>query len=86
VELGGWRFVLRGIFAAGPRFAVIDVVPANGGDVEQYRLSVGDAINGVRLERISGRRITLSDGKRKIQLTLFIDRENDMAYTTDSDE
>lgn len=78
-ELGGWRFVLRGIFDAGPTFAVLDVMQVSGGAVEQHRLSVGENLKGVRLEQISGRNISLSDGEKVIQLALFIDPKDNIA-------
>ena len=73
------NFVLRGVFDAGPTFAVLDVMPISGGVVEQHRLSVGESIKGVRLEQISGRNISLSDGEKVIQLALFIDPKNNIA-------
>ena len=83
VELGGWRFVLRGIFDAGPPFAVFDVTSSSGGDGEQHRLSAGETLNGVRLEEISGHTVRLSDGKKSIRLALFIDPNEKMAPTND---
>lgn len=78
-DIGGWNFVLRGVFDAGPTFAVLDVMPTSGGAVEQHRLSVGEILKGVRLEQISGRNISLSDGEKVIQLLLFIDPKNNIA-------
>lgn len=78
-DLGGWRFVLRGVFDAGPPFAVLDVMSSTGGAIEQHRLSVGDTINGVRVERIEGRKVSLTDGENVIRLALFIDPEDDAA-------
>lgn len=75
--IGGWRFVLRGVFDAGPPFAVLDVMASAGGPIEQHRVSAGDAIKGVRVQRISGRRVSLADGETVIQLALFIDPEDD---------
>ena len=72
-EIGGSQFVLRGVFDAGPPFAVFDVVSGSGGTVEQHRLSVGEEIKGVRVERIAGRSVSLSDGESLVQLALFID-------------
>lgn len=85
-DLGGWRFVLRGVFDAGPAFAVLDVMSSAGGEVEQHRLSVGEAIKGVRVERISGRSVSLSDGEKVIQLALFIDPSDDMIPANEKDE
>jgi hypothetical protein len=78
-NIGGWNFVLRGVFDAGPTFAVLDVMPISGGAVEQHRLAVGESLKGVRLEQISGRNISLSDGEKEIQLALFIDPKNNIA-------
>lgn len=77
-DLGGWRFVLRGIFDAGPPFAVFDVMSIAGSEAEQHRLAVGEAIKGVRVVRISRRSVSLSDGENVIQLALFVDPENDV--------
>jgi hypothetical protein len=85
-DLGGWRFVLRGVFDAGPPFAVLDVMSSSGGEFEQHRLSLGEAIKGVRVERISGRSVSLSDGENVIQLALFIDPSDDMVPTNEKDE
>ena len=85
-ELGGWRFVLRGVFDAGPPFAVFDVMSSNGGDVEQHRLSAGETLNGVRLEEISGRTVSLSDGQKSIRLALFIDLNDGMIPADEQDE
>jgi hypothetical protein len=85
-ELGGWRFVLRGVFDAGPPFAVFDVMSSNGGDVEQHRLSAGETLNGVRLEEISGRTVSLSDGQKRIRLALFIDLNDGMIPANEQDE
>ncbi len=68
--------MLRGIFDAGPRFAVLDVMANAGGEIEQHRVSAGEAINGVRVERISDHGVTLSDSQKTIHLALFIDPEN----------
>lgn len=81
VDIGGWRFVLRGVFDAGPPFAVLDVMPSAGGAVEQYRLAAGEAIKGVRVERIAGRGVSLSDGEKVIQLALFIGPRDDTVAT-----
>ena len=85
-DLGGWRFVLRGVFDAGPPFAVLDVMSSSGGEVEQHRLSAGEVIKGVRVERISGRSVSLSDGEKVIQLALFIDPGDDIVPTNEKDE
>lgn len=85
-ELGGWRFVLRGVFDAGPPFAVFDVMPSNGGDVEQHRLAAGETLKGVRLEEISGRTVSLSDGQTSIRLALFIDLHDGMIPVDEQDE
>ena len=85
-DLGGWRFVLRGVFDAGPAFAVLDVMPSAGGEIEQHRLSAGELIKGVRVERISGRSVSLSDGENLIQLALFIDPGDDIVPTNEKDE
>lgn len=85
-DLAGWRFVLRGVFDAGPPFAVFDVMPSAGGDVEQHRLAAGELIKGVRVERISGRSVSLSDGENVIQLALFIDPSDDMIRIDEEDE
>jgi len=85
-DIGGWRFVLRGVFDAGPPFAVLDVMLSTGGEVEQHRLSAGELIKGVRVERISGRSVSLSDGEKVIQLALFIDPSDDIVPTNEKDE
>lgn len=85
-DIGGWNFVLRGVFDAGPTFAVLDVMQISGSAVEQHRLSVGESLKGVRLEQISGRNISLSDGEKVIQLALFIDPRGDMVSANDKDE
>ncbi len=85
-DLGGWHFVLRGVFDAGPLFAVFDVMPSAGGEIEQHRLSAGELIKGVRVERMSGRSVSLSDGEKVIQLTLFIDPGDDIVPTDEKDE
>ena len=85
-NLGGWRFVLRGVFDAGPAFAVLDVMPSAGGEIEQHRLLAGELIKGVRVERISGRSVSLSDGENLIQLALFIDPGDDIVPTNEKDE
>jgi hypothetical protein len=77
-DIGGWHFVLRGVFDAGPPFAVFDVRSASGGEVEQHRLLAGDVIKGVRVEQITGHSVSLSDGEKVIQLALFIIPEDDM--------
>jgi len=78
-DIGGWRFVLRGVFDAGPPFAVLDVQASAGGTIEQHRLSAGDTIKGVTVERIAGRRVSLSDGENEIELALFIDPGDEIA-------
>ena len=85
-DLGGWRFVLRGVFDAGPLFAVLDVMPSAGGEIEQHRLSAGELIKGVRVERISGRSVSLSDGEKVTELALFIDPSDDIVPTNEKDE
>ncbi len=85
-DLGGWRFVLRGVFDAGPPFAVLDVMPSAGGEIEQHRLSAGELIKGVRVERISGRSVSLSDGEHVTELALFIDPGDDIVRTNEKDE
>lgn len=85
-DIGGWRFVLRGIFDAGPPFAVFDVMSKSGGAVEQHRLSAGEAIKGVRVEQIAGQRVSLSDGEKVIQLVLFIEPGNNLASADEPDE
>ena len=77
-DLGGWHFVLRGVFDAGPPFAVFDVMPSAGGEIEQHRLLAGELIKGVRVERISGRSVSLSDGEKVTELALFINARDDM--------
>jgi len=77
-DLGGWHFVLRGVFDAGPPFAVFDVMPSAGGEIEQHRLSAGEGIKGVRVERISGRSVSLSDGENVTELALFINARDDI--------
>ena len=72
-DIGEWRFVLRGVFDAGPPFAVFDVSSSAGGAIEQHRLEAGEEVKGVRVERIAGRSVSLSDGDNKIHLALFID-------------
>ena len=85
-DLGGWRFVLRGVFDAGPPFAVLDVMPSAGGEIEQHRLSAGEVIKGVRVERISGRSVSLSDGEHVTELALFIDPGDDIVRSNEKDE
>lgn len=80
-EIGGRQFVLRGVFDAGPPFAVFDVASRSGGMVEQHRLSVGEEIEGVRVERIAGRSVSLSDGDSTVQLALFIDPAEKVSAT-----
>lgn len=82
-DIAGWRFVLRGVFDAGPSFAVLDVISSSGGEIEQHRLSTGEAIKGVSVERISGHSVYLSDGKKIIQLALFVEPENNVATAND---
>ena len=85
-DFGGWRFVLRGVFDAGPPFAVLDVMPSAGGEIEQHRLLAGEVIKGVRVERISGRSVSLSDGEHVTELALFIDPGDDIVPTNEKDE
>ncbi len=85
-DLGGWHFVLRGVFDAGPPFAVLDVMSSAGGEIEQHRLSAGEAIKGVRVERISGRSVSLSDGESVTELALFIDPGDDIVPSNEKDE
>ncbi len=82
-DLGGWHFVLRGVFDAGPPFAVLDVMSSAGGEIEQHRLSAGELIKGVRVERISGRSVSLSDGEKVTELVLFIDPSDDIVPTNE---
>ncbi len=77
-NIGGWHFVLRGVFDAGPPFAVFDIRSGDGGEVEQHRLLAGEVIKGVRVDQISGRSVSLSDGEKVIQLALFINPGDDM--------
>lgn len=77
-EIAGWRFILRGVFDAGPPFAVLDIVSKAGGETEQHRLSAGDTAKGVSVERISGHSVYLTDGETMIQLALFVEPEDDM--------
>ena len=85
-DIGGWRFVLRGVFDAGPPFAVFDVMSSANGEVEQYRLSAGEVMKGVRVEQISGRRVRLSDGEQVIHLALFVDPKDDVVPINEKDE
>ncbi len=85
-DFGGWRFVLRGVFDAGPPFAVFDVMPSAGGEIEQHQLLAGELIKGVRVERISGRSVSLSDGEHVTELALFIDPSDDIVPTNEKDE
>ena len=85
-DIGGWRFVLRGVFDAGPPFAVFDVMSNATGEIEQHRLSAGEAINGVRVEQISGRRVRLSDGEQVFHLALFVDPKDDVVPIDEKDE
>ena len=85
-DIGGWHFVLRGVFDAGPPFAVFDVTPSAGGDVEQHRLSAGETIKGVRVARISGRSVSLTDGEKQSELTLFINARDDMIPANEYNE
>ena len=78
-DIGGWHFVLRGVFEAGQPFAVLDIRASAGGAPEQHRVSAGDSIKGVSVERITGHRVSLSDGTDVIELALFIDAEDEMA-------
>ena len=77
-NIGGWHFVLRGVCDAGPPFAVFDLRSGDGGEVEQHRLLAGEVIKGVRVDQISGRSVSLSDGEKVIQLVLFIYPDDDM--------
>lgn len=77
-DVGGWLFVLRGVFDAGPPFAVFDVRPSAGGEVEQHRLSAGETVKGVRVERISGHSVSLTDGQNRTELSLFINARDYM--------
>ncbi|MDH3535784.1 MAG: hypothetical protein OER87_08560 [Gammaproteobacteria bacterium] len=85
-DLGGWRFILRGVFDAGPPFAVFDIVSSAGGAIEQHRLSAGDTIKGVRVQQISGRKVSLKDGDNVVELALFIDPEDDRVSAKEKDE
>lgn len=78
-DIGGWRFILRGVFDAGPPFAVFDVKSSAGGEIEHHRVLAGEVIQGVRVERIAGHSVDLTDGDKMIHLALFIDPEDNMA-------
>jgi hypothetical protein len=78
-DIGGWRFILLGVFDAGPPFAVFDVRSSAGGEIEHHQVSAGEVIQGVRVERIAGHSVDLSDGDKMIHLALFIDPEDNMA-------
>jgi hypothetical protein len=78
-DIGGWRFILLGVFDAGPPFAVFDIKSSASGEIEQHRVSAGEAIQGVRIERIAGHSVDLLDGDKMIHLALFIDPEDNMA-------
>lgn len=73
-KLGGRLYVLRGIFETegGPPFAVLEVTPESGGQVERHDVLAGDDIGGVHVDLIDGRRIVLSKEGELIQLTLFL--------------
>lgn len=77
-DLGGWRFVLRGVFEAGPPFAVLEVMPLAGGEVERHQVSEGQVVNGIRVDSVSGRSVSLSHGEDVIDLALFTDQRNAM--------
>ena len=83
VDLAGWRFILRGVFDAGPEFAVLDVMSTSGGETEQHRLLAGDEIKGVSVERISGRSVYLSDGDTIKRLALFVEPEINVTPAND---
>ena len=83
VDIAGWRFILRGVFDAGPEFAVLDVMSTSGGETEQHRLLAGDEIKGVSVERISGRSVYLSDGEIIKRLALFVEPEINVTPAND---
>ena len=82
-EIAGWRFKLRGVFDAGPSFAVLDVMSSSGGEVEQHRLFAGDAVKGVVVDRISGHSVSLSDGETIMRLELFVEPKNNATSAND---
>jgi hypothetical protein len=87
-KLGGWVFVLRGVFDvdAGPPFAVLEVAPETGGAAERHEVIAGNDIKGVRVERIAGRRVSLSDGDESIRLALFLDPDNETDAANESND
>ena len=84
-NIAGWRFTLRGVFDAGPVFAVLDVVSTSGGEIEQHRLSTGDTVKGVSVERRSGHSVFLTDGETMLQLALFVEPEDVVTPTNEQD-
>lgn len=71
-ELGGWRFLLRGVFDSGEPFAVFEVTPQAGGATERVMMSAGNTIHGIRLDSVGGRQAVLTDGQTTIRLALFL--------------
>jgi hypothetical protein len=83
-DIDGWRFILLGVFDAGPPFAVLDVMSLADREVEQVRVSAGEEIKGVRVERISGHTVDLLNEEKVIHLALFIDAKDNTAPTDES--
>jgi hypothetical protein len=71
-ELGGLRFLLRGVFDSGEPFAVFEVTPRAGGATERVMMSAGNTIQGIRLDSVGGRQAVLTDGQNTIRLALFL--------------
>ena len=78
-ELGGYVFLLRGIFDqdSGLPFAVMEVTPKTGGSTERREVVAGDSIHDVRVDRVAGRRVSLSTGNTAIELALFLAPEKE---------
>ena len=78
-ELGGYVFLLRGIFDqdSGSPFAVMEVTPEAGGSTERREVVAGDSIHDVRVDRVAGRRVSLSTGDTAIELALFLAPEKE---------
>lgn len=78
-ELGGYVFLLRGIFDqdSGSPFAVMEVTPETGGSTERREVVAGDSIHDVHVNRVSGRRVSLSTGDTAIELALFLAPEKE---------
>ena len=74
-KLAGRLYVLRGIFDAdgGQPFAVLEIMPEEGGPLERHDVVAGDEVGGARVESIDGRRISLSGEGELIHLSLFLD-------------